>query len=122
MKLYIVVEDDADIRRLVKLLFSRDPNFEVIGETDSAEECLEILKAVEEEGLIVLDHTLEGELDGISAAPHFKEVAPKMKIILFTADSNLRARAKKEPAIDAFVVKTEIVKLLPTARRLCGLE
>jgi hypothetical protein len=58
---------------------------------------------------------------GLSAAPQLKEAAPESKILLFTA-YDLEAEARREPAVDAYLRKDEIGKLLPTAQRLLGLE
>lgn len=120
MKNIMIVDDDSDIRVLVRMIFSTDLEFTIVGDSESAEEALEKLMS-NEVGLIVLDHGLTGELNGIETAPLFKEIAPQMKIILFTADPTLQGRAAREPAIDAFLVKTNLRQLLPTARRLCGL-
>ena len=54
-------------------------------------------------------------------APLLKEVAPQAKIILFTAHADLRGRAADEPAIDAFLVKTDVGQLLSLAQTLSGL-
>ena len=120
MKVLVVVEDDPDVRLLVRTVFRLDPRFAVAGEAASAEEAIELARSTEP-GLIVLDHGLAGQLTGIDAAPRFKEVAPQAKIILFTADAALRVRARDEPAIDAFLVKTDVAQLLPMAQRLTGL-
>lgn len=117
-----VVEDDADVRGLIRMIFRKAPEFGVADEIESAEEALEKLKGTHEMGLIVLDHGLTGELTGIEAAPLFKVILPQVKIILFTTDPNLKDRAASEPAIDAFLLKTNVRQLLPTARRLCGFE
>lgn len=116
----LVIEDDLSVQFLIQTVFSRDPRFSVAANAVSAEEGLEWARSTEP-GLIVLDHGLAGELTGIDAAPRFKEVAPQAKIILFTAHAELRARAGDEPAIDAFLLKTEIRPLLPLAQRLTGL-
>ena len=121
MKVFLIVEDDTDIRGLIRMIFRKEPEFVIEGEAESAEEALVELKSHLNVGLIVLDHGLTGELTGIEAAPLFKEIVPQAKIILFTADPLLRTRAASEPTIDAFLVKTEIAQLLPTARRLCGI-
>jgi CheY-like chemotaxis protein len=71
--------------------------------------------------MIVLDYGLAGVLTGLEAAPRLKELAPRAKIILFTAHSELRDPAADEPAVDAFLLKTDIAQLLPLARRLTGL-
>ncbi len=116
----MVIEDDCDIRSLIRMIFSKDPEFVIGGEAESAEEGLVILKS-DEAALMVLDQSLVGEMTGLEAAPLYKKIAPQIKIILFTADPGLKVRATSEPAIDAFLIKTEFAQLLPTARRLCGL-
>lgn len=116
----MVVEDDPSIQLLIRTVFSLDPRFTVTGGAASAEEVLELARSTEPE-VIVLDHGLAGELTGIVAAPRFKEVAPQAKIILFTADAELRDPAEEEPTIDAFLLKTDVVQLLPLAQRLTGL-
>ena len=120
MKIFVVVEDDPDIQFLICTYFSLDPRFAVAGATASAEDGFELARTTEP-GLIVLDNGLAGELTGIDAAPKFKEVAPNAKIILFTARAELRIRAGDEPAIDAFLLKTDGAQLLPLAQRLTGL-
>lgn len=120
MKVFVIVEDDPDIQFLIRTLFSLDPRFTIGGEATSAEEGFELVRSTEP-GIIVLDHGLTGELTGMDAAPKFKEVAPNAKIILFTAHAELRSRAGDEPAIDAFLLKTEAGQLLPLAQRLTGL-
>ncbi len=53
--------------------------------------------------------------------PLIKAVNPDIKIILFTSH-DLRAEASREPAIDAYLQKRDLNKLLPTVLRLLGLE
>jgi DNA-binding NarL/FixJ family response regulator len=113
----VVVEDDPDIDLLIQTVFSLDTRFRVAGRAASAEEGLELAQSTAP-GLIVLDHSLAGELTGIDAAARFKQVAPHTKIVLFTAHAELRARAENEPAIDAFLLKTEAVLLLALALQL----
>lgn len=120
LKDLLVVEDDPDIQFLIRTVFSKDARFTVAGEAASAEDGVELARSTEP-GLIVLDHGLAGELTGLAAAPKFKEVAPNAKIILFTAHAELRIRAGDEPAIDAFLLKTDVQQLLPLAQRLTGL-
>jgi hypothetical protein len=59
---------------------------------------------------------------GKSPDPLLKELAPRAKIILFTAHAELRTRAAAEPAVDAFLLKTDPTRLLPLAQRLTGLD
>jgi hypothetical protein len=57
---------------------------------------------------------------GLQAAPLLKEVAPHAKILLFTA-FDLSAQAADELAVDAFLSKTNIDRLLPVTQDLLGL-
>lgn len=116
----VVVEDDPDVAFLIETVFAEDRRFSVGGVVASAEEALELAQSTEP-GIIVLDHGLAGDLTGLAAAPRFKAVAPNVKIILFTAHAELRHPAADEPAIDAFLLKTDISQLLPLAQRLAGL-
>jgi DNA-binding NarL/FixJ family response regulator len=104
----------------VEAIFAMDPRFTVTAVTASAEEALES-PPTSEPGIIVLDHGLAGPLPGLAAAPMLKERAPQAKIIMFTAHAALQARADREPAIDAFLLKTDSDKLLPLAQELTGL-
>ena len=117
----VVVEDEPDLQFLIEVIFSLDPRFSLAGQAASAEEGFALARSFEP-ALIVLDQGLTGELTGIEAAPRFKELAPHAKIILFTADAELEIPAGEEPAIDAFLLKTEITQLLRLAQLLTGLD
>jgi len=120
MKSVVIVEDDPDIQSLIETIFSMDPRFEVTGLAESAEDGLEIARATKPE-IIVLDDRLSGALTGVDAVPHFKQAAPAAKIILFTAHADLQARVVDQPAIDAFLLKTDTGELLPLAQQLTNM-
>ena len=117
MKTVVIVEDDPDIQALISTIFSMDPRFSVSGLAESAEEALELARTTGPE-IIVLDDRLAGELTGVEAVPQLKAAAPDAKIILFTAHADLQARVVSQPAIDAFLLKTETGELLPLAQQL----
>ncbi len=116
----LVVEDDTDDQLLVQAVFYPDSRFVLADVAHSAEQALERARTIPPE-VIVLDHGLTGALLGLDAAPRLKELAPQAKIILFTAHAELQARAEAEPAIDAFLLKTEAMRLLALAQQLTGL-
>lgn len=116
----VMVEDDPDYRLLIRVAIGVDPRFEMSGEAPSVETGIELAREAHPR-LIILDHDLEGRMVGLSAAPKLKAAAPDAKILLFTA-YDLEAEARREPAIDAYLRKDDIGKLLPTAQRLLGLE
>jgi two-component system, NarL family, response regulator, fimbrial Z protein, FimZ len=118
-KVLVTVEDEPDVRMMIRALLAQDPRLEILGEASSAEEAIELART-SEPGLIVLDHLIDGPTTGLEAAPQLKSVAPQSKILLFSAH-DLRREAKQEPAVDAFLRKDQPTKLLPTALRLLGL-
>lgn len=120
MRVLVVVEDDPDVQFLIEIVFSEDDRFSVAGLAASAEDAFEVARTTEP-GIIVLDHGLAGAMTGLEAAPRLKEVAPNAKIILFTAHAELRHPAADEPAIDAFLLKTDVSQLLTLAQRLTGI-
>lgn len=119
-KVMMVVEDDPDVRLLVKVALRQDPRIEINGEVSSAEEAIEHCR-VQPPGLVVLDHMLDGEMSGLEAAPLIKQAAPDAKILLFSA-LELAKQARAEPAVDEFLLKTKFVELLPICQRLLVLD
>jgi CheY-like chemotaxis protein len=117
---FAIVEDEPDMRLLIRLALTRDKRLEPVGEAASADAALTI---VEEQApaLIVLDHSIEGSMMGLEAAPLLKEKAAGTKILLFTA-FDMSAEAAAEPAVDAYLRKDRIDQLLATALRLLGLD
>jgi len=49
-------------------------------------------------------------------------LARARKVLLFTAYEGVRDQANAEPAIDAFLLKTHMDRLLPLARELLGID
>jgi DNA-binding NarL/FixJ family response regulator len=117
---FAVIEDEPDMRLLIRLALTRDRRFEPIGEASSAEAAFELLDEQAPE-LIVLDHSIEGSMMGLEAAPLLKEKARGAKILLFTA-YDMSAEAAAEPAVDAYLRKDRIDQLLATALSLLDLN
>jgi DNA-binding NarL/FixJ family response regulator len=120
LKVFVVVEDEPDMRSLIALMLGRDPRLELVGEAASAAEALAVLDTVEP-GLIILDHGIEGDVMGLDAAPLLKAKAPNAKILLFTA-FDMRREATDEPAVDEFLRKDRIGDLLATVQRMLGIS
>lgn len=120
VKVFVVVEDEPDMRMLISMMLAKDDRLELLGEAASADEALDVIDALDP-GLIVLDHGIEGELMGLEAAPLLKAKAPNAKILLFTA-FDMSREAAAEPAVDGFLRKDRIDQLLPTALHLLDLN
>ncbi len=115
----VVVEDEPDIRLLIRMLLTQDGRLAVVGEATSAAGALELARTASPR-LIVLDHSVDGPVTGLDAAPALKAAAPGVKIILFSA-YDLVADARRCPAVDAYLPKDQPSKLLPLVQQLLGL-
>ena len=110
-----VIEDDLDLQLLIKLRLEGESTLKVSNMFTTVTEAMESGRIESE--ILILDHYIDGQLMGIQAAPLIKAANPKIKIILFTSH-DLASEARREPAIDAFLLKRNINKLLPTVLRL----
>ena len=116
---FAIVEDQPDMCLLIRLALTRDPRLQAAGEAASADAALSLLDDVEP-ALIILDHSIEGDVMGLEAAPLLKAKARGAKILLFTAH-DMSGEAAAEPAVDGYLRKDRIDQLLATAQRLLGL-
>ena len=117
---YWVIEDDLDLQFLVQLKFKGDTRTQFCGATTNSTDAIELVRGTDP-GIVVLDHFIEGQIMGLQLAPLIKAVAPNARIILFTSH-DIALEVSREPAIDAYLRKSDLTKLLPTALRLMGLE
>src|SRR5438309_1350720 len=58
-----LVEDEPDVRMLVRLTLTRDPRLEILGEAASATDAVELARTLQP-GVVILDHGLEGDITG----------------------------------------------------------
>jgi DNA-binding NarL/FixJ family response regulator len=116
----LVVEDDSDWQFLIKSTLSADPRLKCITATTSAIEATALTLSVGP-ALVIVDHKIEGEIMGLQVAPMIKSIAPTTRIILFTV-LDLLFEARNEPAIDLYLPKSKMRKLLSAAQKLMKLE
>ncbi len=116
----LVVDDEPDIRAVIRAMLVVQAGIVVSGEASSAAEAVEMARAAPPD-LIVLDHWLGSGKLGIEAARELKEAAPEAKVLLISGHDVGRA-AGAEPAIDAFLAKTDVDRLVPTVRRLLATD
>lgn len=119
MRVLVVIEDDPGMRLLIREILGEDDRLEIGGEISTFEEALAETKKNPPD-VLVIDHYIEGDVMGLEAAPRLKDVAPAAKIILFTSH-DLSVEASREPAVDVYLPKKELSRLLPTVQELLGL-
>lgn len=120
VRVLVVVDDDRDFRRLIRITLELEPALQLEGEAANADEAIALAERTNPQ-LVVLDHFIEGTVMGIDLAPMIKRVAPEAKVLLFTTH-DLAVEVSREPAIDGYLRKHDIAELLPTIRRMVGLS
>jgi diguanylate cyclase (GGDEF)-like protein len=78
----LIVEDDASLRKMLRLLFDGAAGYFVVGEADDGREALS-LAAHYQPGLVLLDLAMPG-MGGLEALPLILGVAPHAKIVVLT--------------------------------------
>jgi CheY-like chemotaxis protein len=85
----LIVDDAAEIRRLLHLLFEQDERFDVVGSGSDGIEAIE-LAGVLQPDLILLDRHMP-RLGGVEAIPEIRRVSPHSAVIVFTAKADAGA-------------------------------
>jgi DNA-binding NarL/FixJ family response regulator len=88
-----IVDDTAEIRRLLRLFLQADERFEVVGEAANGEEAIR-LATKDSPDLLILDHHMP-LLNGVDALPEIRRLAPGTAVVLYSAgaDPHLSGRA-----------------------------
>lgn len=92
----VVVEDEDDVRRLLKLRLERDGGFTVVGEGTSREEAIELC-AEHRPHVLILDPGLPGG-SGLAAVPVVRSDSPATVVVIYTSDSTIATRNEAERA------------------------
>lgn len=113
----LLVEDDATVRGVIEILLATEPDLDLVGSVDSAEEAIEAAGRLQPD-IVLLDNQLTGPLTGIEAAPSIKAVSPGVLVLLCTALDMADAAARARPAVDSYLRKDGLHELVEHVRRL----
>lgn len=78
-----VVDDDPDIRALLKMSFEMDDRFELVGEAADGVQAVELITAVQPD-LVILDLDMPRR-GGLEAMQVIRDVRPSAKVVVFSA-------------------------------------
>lgn len=110
----LVVDDDPDLRMLLKFALDREGVAKVVAEAGNGREAIEAAREHQPD-TIVLDHGMP-VMTGLEAIPALREAVPSARIIMYTAYAHTDQRAEFEKAADAVLVKggpmSELLELL----------
>ena len=116
----LLADDDRNIRYLLRLIFEDDPDLRVVDEVATALQAVEMARELAPD-VVILDHSMEGDMSGLEAAPLIKLAAPKARIVFFSSSSG-GEDAGSEPAIDVVLTKDRLPDVLPSVRKMLGLR
>jgi chemotaxis response regulator CheB len=106
----LIVDDDPEIRHVLKLLFEFE-NFKVVGE--AADGLIAVPLAIEHRpDFVILDYLMP-HMDGARTAEILHEVAPASRVVAFSAVLTTRPKWA-----DAFLNKERINEIAPLLGRL----
>lgn len=114
----VIVDDDQDVRLLLRVMLQRDSRFEIVAEAADGVEAIERAGETQPD-LIVLDRQMP-RMGGIEALPHIRECAPHAAVVLYTArpDAGTHHAALAAGAVDVVektVVGAPFIDQLATA-------
>jgi DNA-binding NarL/FixJ family response regulator len=88
----LLVDDEEDIRRMLRLHLDRDERFEVIGEAANGREALDMCADAD---VVLLDLRMP-VLDGMATIPLMREQCPNAEIAVFSAFGDDARRQEAE--------------------------
>lgn len=107
-KTVLIVDDDEEIRHVLRLLCESE-GLEVVGEAGNGVEAVP-LALKHQPDFVILDYMLP-RLDGEGAAEILRTVTPDSRIVAFSA-----ILEQQPPWADAFLNKERITELMPLLR------
>ena len=116
----IVIDDDEDVRRVMKLAFEVDGRFEVLAVGESAQDAIWLASNYEPDA-ILLDVRMP-DLDGLAALPAIREQSPGTKVMAFSVlDEDLMRPQLEAAGVDAYLPKgTPLDDIIRRLVELCS--
>ena len=110
----LVVDDEADLRTLVRLILEFEDGVVLVATASGRDEALRIAAETPPD-VVVLDHMLGDRVTGLQVAAEFRVAHPEARLIIFSAADVVDLRAGR---VDAFLPKMDIDELPATIRRV----
>jgi PAS domain S-box-containing protein len=116
----MLVDDAADIRLILRRVFTATPGFAVVGEASDGQAAIEMAATLAPD-LVILDLAMP-VMDGLEALPRIRAQVPRAKIVVLSGFDGSRMR---EPALlagaDAYIEKGgNLAAVLATIGQLVG--
>jgi DNA-binding NarL/FixJ family response regulator len=82
----MVVDDDASLRQLIRMMLSVEPGVEVVGEAADGESAVRLAAGLQPDGLL-LDWQMP-RMDGLAVLPLLRRVSPHTVVVMWSADAD----------------------------------
>jgi len=117
----LLVDDQAVVRRALRVRFHLEPDLEVVGEASTGSEALVLAQTLTPD--VVLMDLAMPELDGIAATAALRKAVPQSAVVILSIhdDAQTRQRAQAAGAV-AFVEKRGATDALLAAIRLAAAQ
>ena len=116
----LLIEDDEDLRLLLRLTLQRDPRLEVLARWAEPEEAIELASTLDPD-VVIVDHHLRSGRQGFDVAADLRSKHPDAKILLLTG-YDLRGPHPWSESVDGVLRKDELRDLLPSVQHLLDLS
>jgi len=114
----VVVDDEADIRVMMRVILRTDGRFDVVGEASDGREGVNAVAALRPD-VVVLDLSMP-VMDGLTALPLIKEIDPHCGVVVCSAYLESKTGLSAAGA-DAYVDKLEVpVRLADVLEQVCS--
>lgn len=112
----IVVDDEKNMRFILKKALSKFPQVEVIGEAANGKDALDLVETLKPDG-VFMDVEMPN-MDGIEAAKLMLDIKPKIMLIFITAHQQYMPQAFELYAFDYMVKPFKLERLKQTLKRM----
>jgi len=116
----LIVDDNAQLRALIREIVAEASNLQVVGEAADGAEAMQLVQALRP--AIVLLDLIMPQVNGLEVLRWIKVEHPETKVIIVTVhDEDAYRQAAETSGADAFLLKKTLgTVLLPTIQRLCS--
>jgi two-component system, NarL family, response regulator DegU len=117
----LLVDDQAVVRRALRVRFHLEPDLEVVGEASNGSEALTLAQTLTPD-VVLMDIEMP-EMDGIEATAALRRAVPQSAVVILSIydDAQTRTRAQAAGAV-AFVEKRGATDSLLAAIRLVAAQ
>jgi DNA-binding NarL/FixJ family response regulator len=114
----LIVDDENDIRTLLRVWVDVEPDLELAGEAEHGADAVPLATSVRPD-IVVLDLEMPG-VSGLEVLPELLTIQPPPAVVVYSIDGRSRRKALSMGAV-AFVDKREPVRKLFDAVRDAGI-